>query len=331
MKDLIKKLTGVAGPSGFEGEIRQAIREEVGRFANDLQEDHLGNLIIHAGKKSKDGMRIMVAGHMDEIGLIATHIESQGFIRFTTTGEVNLDHLPGGRIRFVNGIAGVIACEQVDSKKPILDLNRMFIDIGSTSSKDCPVRIGDTAAFEQPFLDLGHRLVAKALAGRVACAVMIEALRRLKPAKDEIVLVFTAQKEVGVRGATTSAFSIDPTIGLSIDGTPAGDTPGEMRKSVLLGKGPAIKVRDRNLLAHPGVIRWMEDTAKRKRLPYQMEVLENGTSDASAIQLTRAGIPVGGISIPCRYIHSPAEMMDMGDVEQAVDLLVALLEKPIRL
>lgn len=330
MKELIQKLTGIPGPSGHEEHIRQAILGEVSPFADEVREDSLGNLIVLKGQVGK-GLRILVAAHMDEIGLVATHIDSQGFIRFTISGEVNLVHLHGRQVRFTNGVSGVVGSEQTEIKKTIPDINRMFIDIGASSSKDHLIRIGDTASLEPSFLDLGNRLVGKALDGRVACAVMIAALHRMKPVDYEIDLVFTTQKEVGTRGAITSAYSIDPMIGISIGLTDADDTPGEMHKSVSLGKGPAIKIRDRSVLSHPAVIQWMEKTAGRKGLPYQREVQENGISDASAVQITRAGVPVGGISIPCRYLHSPAEMVDMRDVESAVTLLVALLEKPMRL
>jgi len=159
--------------------------------------------------------------------------------------------------------------------------------------------------------------------------VLIETLRQLKDSPHEIYFVFTVQEEVGIRGATTAAFHIAPEIGLAVDVTRTGDTPKGTKMDVSLGKGPAIKVRDSGMLADPRIVDWMTSTAKSNHIPYQLEVLERGGTDARAIQLSRAGVPAGCLSIPCRYIHSPSEMVDMADVQNAVKLMLALLQNPI--
>ena len=187
------------------------------------------------------------------------------------------------------------------------------------------------AAFERPFLDLGERMVAKSMDDRIGCAVAIEALRRLGRTPHDLYFVFTTQEEVGTRGAQTSAYGIDPEIGFSVDVTGWGDTPGSRDFDVALGAGPAIKIRDGGMLSDPRVVGWMIRTAEREKIPYQREVLLGGTTDARAMQLVRAGIPVGCVSIPCRYVHSPSEMVDVRDVENAVKLIVALLRSPISL
>jgi putative aminopeptidase FrvX len=161
--------------------------------------------------------------------------------------------------------------------------------------------------------------------------VMIEALRQLKTTPHEIYFVFTTQEEVGVRGATTAAYGIDPDLGLAIDVTGTGDTPKGLVMEISLGKGPAIKVKDAGMIADPRVVDWMVKAAEKAKIPYQLEVLERGGTDARAIQLTRAGVPAGCLSIPCRYVHSPSEMVDIHDVENAVRLLVELLENKILL
>jgi endoglucanase len=166
---------------------------------------------------------------------------------------------------------------------------------------------------------------------RIAVAVLIEALRAVKKTIHEIYFVFSTQEEVGLRGATTAAYGIDPEIGISVDVTLAGDTPRGITMDVALGKGPAIKVRDGGMLADPRLIRLMVDTAEKAKLPYQLEVLEAGTTDARAIQLTRAGVPSGCVSIPCRYVHSPSEMVDYADVQNAVKLVVELVSHPVDL
>ncbi len=234
-------------------------------------------------------------------------------------------------MRFVNGARGVIGLEPTDKATDVLALDQMFMDVGATSAKDCPVKTGDVAAFERPFLDLGNRLVAKSMDDRIGCAVAIEALKRLSRTPHDVYFVFTTQEEVGTRGAQTSAYGIDPEIGFAVDVTGWGDTPGIRDFEVVLGAGPAIKIRDGGMLSDPRIVRWMMRTAERAKIPYQREVLLGGTTDARAMQLVRSGIPVGCISIPCRYVHSPSEMVDVDDVEHAIKLIVALLRGPIRL
>jgi endoglucanase len=166
---------------------------------------------------------------------------------------------------------------------------------------------------------------------RIGCAVAIEALRALKSTPHEVYFVFTTQEEVGTRGAETSAYGIDPDLGFSIDVTGWGDTPGQKYFEMNLGKGPAIKIKDGGMLADSRIIDWMIKTAEKAKLPYQREVLLGGSTDARAMQLVRSGVPVGCISIPCRYVHSPSEMVDYNDVQNAVKLVTALLSNPVEL
>jgi len=331
MKDLIRKLVEAIGPSGYEQAVRDIIRAEVAPYADEIRVDAMGNLIVRKGQKSEGGLRIMTAAHMDEIGIIATHIEEDGFVRFTTIGGVRPHTCLGGRVQFVNGVRGVIGGEKLESMDRVHSFDKLFIDVGATSAADCPVKVGDVAAFERPFLDLGKRLVAKSMDDRISVAVQIEALRRIQSTPHELYFVFSTQEEVGTRGASTAAFGVDPDLGLAVDVTATGDTPKGIKMAVGLGKGPAIKVRDSGMLADPRVVRWMVETAERHNLPYQLEVLEAGSTDARAIQLTRAGVISGCLSIPCRYIHSPSEMVDYDDVQHAVALLVALLSNPVNL
>lgn len=166
---------------------------------------------------------------------------------------------------------------------------------------------------------------------RIACAVMIETMRSIKETPHELHFVFTTQEEVGIRGATTSAFGIDPDLGLAVDVTGTGDTPKSSKMEVGLGKGAAVKVKDAGMLADPRVVEWMIRTAEKSKITYQREVLEGGSTDARAIQLARAGVPAGCLSIPCRYVHTPSEMVDYDDVQNAVKLLTALVSKPVEI
>lgn len=333
MKALIQKLVESIGPSGYESSVRDLVKSEIGASASQFEVDALGNLIVRVGKKSAGGLRVMLAAHMDEIGVIATHIDENGFIRFTTVGGVSPRTCYGGRVIFVNGTRGVIGGDRPDSPSAMHTIEQLFIDVGATSRENCPVKVGDFAAFDRPFLDLGDRLVAKSMDDRIAVAVLVETIHQLKGKQTphELVFVFSTQEEVGLRGATTAAFGVDPDLGLSVDVTGVGDTPKGATMEVSLGKGPAVKVRDGRMLADPRIVRWMADSAEKAGLPYQMEVLEAGSTDAAAIQLARAGVPAGCMSIPCRYIHSPSEMVDYNDVQNGVRLLVELLSHPIDL
>ena len=271
----------------------------------------------------------MLAAHMDEIGLMATHIDENGFIRFTGIGGIRPAALTGSRVRFIERVPGVIGSDRITDLTRVPTLEQCFIDVGASRRKDCPVKVGDVCGFDRPFLDLDKRLVAKAMDDRIACAVLIETLRQLKETPHEIHFVFTTQEEVGVRGAGTSAFGIDPDLGLAVDVTLTGDTP----KGVQDGSRPRQGSRHQGQgCRHAGdarVVAWMVSTAERLKMPYQREVLEGGSTDARAIQVTRAGVPAGCLSIPCRYVHSPSEMVDYGDVQNAVKLLTALMSKPV--
>jgi endoglucanase len=331
MKQLIQKLTETFSPSGYETAICEVIRKEIKPLADDVRVDALGNLIAYKSSKSKKGLKIMLAGHMDEIGLMATHIDENGFIRFTGLGGIRPTVLTGGRVCFMDGTPGVINSDRLTDLTKAPTLEQCFIDVGASTRKDCPVKVGDVCAFERPFLDLGNRMIAKSMDDRIGCAVMIEAMRTLKTSPHELYFVFTTQEEVGLRGATTSAFGLDPDLGLSVDVTLTGDTPKSSKMEVALGKGPAVKVKDGGMLADPRIVTWMIRTAEKAKIPCQREVLEGGTTDARVIQMARAGVPAGCLSVPTRYVHSPSEMVDTSDVEYSVKLLVALLSSPVNL
>lgn len=326
MKDLIRRLTEAYGPSGAEDPVREVIRKEVAPYVDETRVDALGNLIAH---KKGNGKKVMLDGHMDEIGLMVTHIDENGFLRFGTIGGVNPYASLAQRVVFGNGTVGVIGNERVDEPKD-MKMEKLFIDIGASSKKEAEakVRVGDSCAFLQPFVDMGGRVIAKAMDDRIACAIIIETLKGLKTDHD-IYAVFATQEEVGLRGARAAAFGIEPDLGIALDVTPTGDTPKGRNANVSLGKGAAIKAMDRSLICTPAVKNYMVKVAEEKGIKYQIEVLDMGGTDAGAIQMTKAGIPAGVISIPCRHVHSPCEMVDMGDVQACVALAKALCEGPL--
>ena len=329
MKDLIKKLTDVYGPSGYEGRVREIIQAEVAPYVDFVEVDVLGNL--HAVKKGNgQGKTIMLAAHMDEIGLIVTHIEEEGFARFTNIGGVLPLNLAGIRVVFENGAVGMINVEDALSRPNIkAGYANLYIDLGVSSKEACPVNVGDVAAFFGPSVEMGNRMMSKSMDDRIGCVVQIETLKRLTDSPHELHFVFTVQEEVGVRGAGPGAFKVEPEISIAIDITPSGDTLGEMPFSVDLGKGAAIKVMDRGMLAHPGVKEWMIATATAENIPYQLEVLTAGGTDARAMQMSGSGSAAGCVSIPCRHTHTPAEIIDLDDVEHCIKLLVAMLSQNV--
>lgn len=331
MKELLRKLTQLSGPSGYEDAVRETVRKEVKGLADEVRVDALGNLIVRKGRVVRGGKRIMVAAHLDEIGLIVTHVDDKGFARFSNVGTVFGRYALSGRVRFLNGAAGLIGYDRLENFHQTPSFEKMFLDLGATNARDCPVKVGDVAAFEREFLDLDDRVVAKSLDDRAGVTVMIEALKRFKPGPNEVYFVFTVQEEIHSRGAGGAAYGLNPDLGIAVDLTPSGDTPHTVKSEIRLGKGPAIKVKDQLMLADPRIVKWMSRTAERAKVPYQLEVLLRGSTDAQAMQLVRAGIPVGCVSIPVRYVHSPSEMIDMSDMENSVRLLTALLKSRVEL
>lgn len=330
---LIKKLCETYGPAGREDRIRQIIKEEIKALASSIKTDAMGNLVVRLAGQDK---KIMICAHMDEIGLIVSYIDQKGFLRFSAIGGVYMNRLIAQRIVFENGATGTINQETRDMTDQSVKIDKLFIDIGAANRKsaETKVRVGDIAAFHQTVQVTGDRIIGKAMDDRIGCYVMIEAIKKLAKKKSkkrpDLYFVFTVQEEVGLRGAATSSYGIAPDYGLSIDVTGTGDTPESEKMAIGLAKGAAIKVRDRGMITHPVIKEKLISTARKTRIPYQLEVLEWGTTDAAVMQISRQGVPSGTISIPCRYIHSTSEMVDINDVRNTIDLLSAFLSSGIR-
>jgi len=327
MRALIEELCGVFGPSGQEERVREAIINQLDGLADEIRTDRLGNLIAVKRPTAGDekGKRIMLAAHMDEVGIMVTHVDAQGFCRFTTIGGVVTNSLIGSRVHFANGVEGAFGLEGSPIARDRPTPQKLFLDVGADSKENARVQVGDSAVFRSSFGAVGDRLFAPNLDDRIGCAVLIQTLRDLENSPHEVLAVFTAQEEVGARGATTAGYGLEPEIILAIDVTATGDFPKATPMEVALGKGPAIKVMDRRMISHPKVRGWLESTAQEHDIPYQLEVLEFGSTDASAVQVSRAGVPAGAISIPCRYVHTPSQVADYNDACGAVRLLVNAL------
>lgn len=333
LEQFIRELAPAYGPSGHEEAVRALIRRHVTPLADEVLVDRLGSLIaLIRGAGGTDARRIMIAAHMDEIGLMVTHIDDDGFLRFAAVGGHKPATLLGQRVVFADGTVGAIGAEKLDDIKD-LKLDRMFIDIGAAGREEAAARtpVGSTAVFHQEITASGSRLIGKALDDRSGCAVLLELMHQLRahPSPHDVYCVFSVQEEVGLRGARTAAYAIEPDLALAVDVTAAGDTPKGEKLNMTLGGGAAIKVKDDSLIAHPWVRQLLVDTAAQQGIPYQMEVLPYGGTDAGAIHLTKSGVPAGAVSIPTRYLHSPVEMVDMRDVAAATDLLVAMLTRSL--
>jgi len=332
MNDLLRSLVEAYGPSGFEDALRDLIRPLVEPHADDIRVDAMGNLLVHKSTAAEGALKVMIAAHIDEIGVMVTHITEKGFLRFTNIGGVMAHTLLGNRVRFADGTIGVIGVDHSDDRGAIQPLSKHFIDVGATGREDCPVRVGDAAAFDRAFVARGHHLTAKSMDDRIGCYVAIEALRRLPAGvPHDVTFVFSVQEEVGTRGAEAAANRILPDVGIALDVTRTGDVPEAKAMSVSLGDGPAIKVRDSGMIAHAGLVRLMRRRAEEAGIRYQMEVLDGGSTDARSMQVAGPGCAAGCISIPCRYVHSPSETVDSRDVEGCIQLLVALLSGSIDL
>ncbi|HOL16827.1 MAG TPA: M42 family metallopeptidase [Bacillota bacterium] len=324
MEALMKSLCEAYGPSGEEKEIRALIENAVKDSVDRIYTDNLGNLLaVREGPEPA----LLLSAHMDEIGVIVTHIDENGFLRIAPVGGVAPHLLLGQRLRFKNGAVGTVYHEKLKELRD-LDWSKLYLDLGAGSAAEAKnvAQIGDMACLHQPFDSLNGRYMAKALDDRVGCAILIETARRLAgaPLPQAICFLFSVQEEVGLRGATTAAYSIQPGYGLAVDVTRAGDTPKAPLMEVSLGKGPAIKVKDSSVICSPKVRRFMMEVASQHEIPYQLEVLERGGTDAGAIHLSRGGVPTGALSIPCRYIHTASEMVDAADIQNAVKLLEIL-------
>ena len=324
---LLNDILTCYGPSGSEGRVADVIARALDGHADSVTTDAMGNLI--AVKKGKaGGKRIMFSAHMDHIALAVIDADKHGFLRVCNVGGIRAAKMVSVHVVFGNGVCGVIGADE--DVKGELTVSDLYIDIGAGSREEAlsMVALGDMCVMMPRVTKLGeHRLSAPAMDDRIACYVLLEAMLALGETDNEIAAVFSVQEEVGLRGATTAAYAVNPDMGVAIDVTGTGDVPKVKTKlAVELGAGAAVKIMDRSLICSPAVVELMEKLAGENHIPVQREVLPYGGTDAGAIQKTRTGVPAGAISIPCRYIHSGAETVDLRDVQACIDLTLACME-----
>ena len=324
--NMIKDIVKAYGPSGREDEVARVIRSYVEPLVDEVYTDTLGNLIAH--KKGTSGKKLMFVAHMDQIGLIVTDIDDNGFLRVANVGGVNPALYAARRVKFENGTMGVTHFETdgVSFMNPAkVTIGQLLIDIGATTREEAEekVHLGDMAVVDQEFLEMGKRVSCAAMDNRICCAAMVEALKGMESDHD-IYAVFSVQEEVGLRGAGAAAYAIQPDLCINLDVTLYGDVPKCIPVAMKLGKGAAIKIMDASVIVPPVVYTWLEEVAKKNEIAYQRDVMRMGGTDTSVVQKSRGGVLVGGISIPLRYMHSPVETADMDDFAATAALMRAV-------
>ena len=338
MIKLIRRLSEAHGVPGSKAEVSSIIESELKEVC-EINKDVMGNLIA---KKSGGKKKVMLAAHMDEIGLMVRHIDENGFIKFITLGgffdqtilnQAVVLHTRKGPLSGVIGSKPPHLMEEKEKDK-VIKTKDMFIDVGAGNAKIADkmgVSIGDYITFDSQFKELKNGLIkGKAFDDRLGCAVMIEVMKQVNT-KHTLYAVGTVQEEVGLKGAKTSAYEIEPDAALALDVAPAGDFPGTTPEEarIKINKGPVITVADgkgRGIITHTSVRDSLVETAKKRKIPYQLEVGEGGTTDATAIQLTKGGVFSGVVSVPTRYIHTPVEVASIKDIKNTVKLVTSYIE-----
>ena len=326
--ELIQRLTAAYGPSGDEGEVRALIAAQAALCTDDITVDAMGSLIV---RKRGSGPRVMLCAHMDSIGFIITHIEKEGFLRVGRLGGVSPREAAYTPVRFKSGLRGsFVPEEKADFGK--LKLDECCLDIGAEDEDAAKalVQIGDTAVYDGTAILNNGTVISPYLDNRVSCAVLLQVLEQAQNSPNDLYFVFSVQEEVGLRGAKTAAWAIEPDYALAVDVTDVDDTPNSRRDgTVRLGKGAAVKVMDSSVICHPALVNQLTRLGEEGGIPVQRDIMRGGGTDAGVIQTTRLGVLTGGVSVPCRYIHTPVETARLEDVRACIRLLTAFVNTPL--
>lgn len=340
--ELLRKLVEMNGVSGREERVRKFIINEMKPLVDEIKTDQLGNVIgirRAKGRDPKDGRKkIMIAGHMDEIGFVVSFIDDKGFIRIQPAGGFDPRTLMAQRVT-IHGrrdLPGVIGSKPVhiltaEEKKKPLEIKDYFVDLGLTKEKvDKLVKVGDPVTMYRKFTRLGDCYTCKTFDDRVGVYCMLEAVRKIKKSPADLYIVATTQEEVGLRGALASSSGIQPDIGIALDVTLANDVPGSDGPSEIskLGEGTSLCIMNGSAITNPKLMARFEELAEKHKIKYQKDVLPRGGTDAGAMQKSPGGSAVITVSIPCRYVHSTVETVHKDDVQATIDLLAAYLEDP---
>lgn len=330
----LSDLSLLRGVSGNEAAVRTYISEQIRSYVDEMWVDPMGNLIARKGT-GLSGTHVMLAAHMDEVGLLITHIEDDGMLRFDNVGGIDARVLPSVFVQIgPDAVPGVIGAKPIHVKKPDernrpVERDDLFIDIGAREKAEAEklVQPGDYATFWTDYEELGDRRAkGKAFDDRVGCHILIELLKG--EVTSPLTAAFTVQEEIGLRGAQVAAQAIQPDMAVVLEGTTCADIPLSIPhgESTRLGHGPAITIADRSTVVHPRMVQLLIEAGERAGVPYQLKRTTFGGTDAGAIHRAGPGIPTGIVSVPCRYIHTPAAMLHLDDVEHAKGLMRAFLD-----
>jgi putative aminopeptidase FrvX len=331
---LLERLSNACAISGDEGEVRKIVLSEVKPYASDVKVDALGNVLVTKHGTGEPRLRVMLAAHMDEVGLMLTHDDGDGIYRFEVVGSIQAADMAGKAIWIgKEHIPGVIGLKPLhlghgdDRKKPV-DLEDLHIDVGPATGKE---KVGDRATFATSFVQLGPSLRGKALDDRIGVATLIELLKTALPNID-LLAAFTVQEEIGSRGARVAAYAFNPDLAIILDSTPAYDLPAwdteeNIRYNSRLGAGPAIYVADAGTLSDPRLVRYLIRIAEENNIPYQLRQPGGGGTDASMVHRQREGIPSVSVSVPGRYAHSPASIVRRADWQHTLSLVSIALQR----
>ena len=329
MYNILKKLITVPSVSGREGRLAETLSQMIAPYTDEQTVDAMGNLIAcRRGTAGAEAKKLLLCAHMDEIGLMATTIEDNGYIRVAAIGGIDWCASAYTVVVFENGVKGVLVPE--DSAKPEdYKATAFCIDIGATNKKEAEkkIAIGDCAMLEPRLTRLmGRKIAGRPLDDKLGCAILLDIARTLGEIRDDVYFVFSVQEEVGCRGAGPAAFGVEPDYALVFDVTGTGDAQGAKPMAVKVGGGAAIKIKDRSVICHTDVVEKLENLAKEKKIPYQFEILTYGGTDTSSIQVSGGGVRAGALSIPTRYIHTGVETADLRDAEACRDLALAFAQ-----
>ncbi len=336
--DLLKRLSEAPGIASREDQVRAIAIEALRPLVDEIRIDRLGNAV--ALKRGNGARRVMVAAHVDEIGFMVRRIDSDGYLKLQPVGGFDARNLVAQRVLVHSSKGGILRGAMMLEAKPVHllagqeppapKLEEIFADVGLKAEQAREViELGDMVTLDRTVERVGDNIIGKAMDDRVGVLVMIEALRALRSHQVDVLAVATVQEEVGLRGATTAAFGLEPDVGIALDVTIAGDIPGMKDTNLVtrLGAGAAIKIMDSSLLCDPRLVANFRDIARRENIPFQMEILPRGGTDAGGIQRSRAGVPSITLSIPTRYLHTVNEMVNASDVEACATLLARYLEE----